>query len=86
MDLITGKDNKTLRQKSLPVKKIDAEVRNLIKEMTIFMKQNNGIGLAAIQIGEPLRVIVCEVNDKVYSLINPEIIKTSAEMNIMDEG
>jgi len=86
MDLITGKDNKKLRQKSLPVKKIDAEVRNLIKEMTVFMKQNNGIGLAAIQIGVPLRVIVCEVNDKVYSLINPEIIKTSAEMNIMDEG
>jgi len=86
MNLITGKDNKTLRQKSLPVKKIDAEVRSLIKKMTVFMKQNNGIGLAAIQIGVPLRVIVCEVNDKVYSLINPEIIKTSTEMNVMDEG
>lgn len=86
MELVTGKDNQTLRQKSLPVKKIDAEVRSFISQMQDIMKKNDGIGLAAIQIGNPLRVVVCEVNDKIYSLINPEIIKLSSKTSVLEEG
>jgi peptide deformylase len=86
MELVTGKDNQTLRQKSLPVKKIDAEVRSFISQMQDIMKQNDGIGLAAIQIGNPLRIVVCEVNDKIYSLINPEITKLSSKTSVLEEG
>lgn len=86
MELIIGENNQMLRQKSLPVNKIDAGIRNLIKEMIVLTKQNEGIGLAAIQTGNPLRIVVCEVNDKVYSLINPEIVKTSSETSVLDEG
>lgn len=86
MELVTGKDNQTLRQKSLPVKKIDAEVRSFISQMQDIMKKNDGIGLAAIQIGNPLRVVVCEVNDKIYSLINPEITKLSSKTSVLEEG
>jgi peptide deformylase len=86
MELIIGKDNQTLRQKSLPVKKIDAEVRSFISQMQDIMKQNDGIGLAAIQAGNPLRIVVCEVNDKIYSLINPEIVKLSSETSVLEEG
>jgi peptide deformylase len=86
MELVTGKDNKTLRQKSLPVKKIDAEVRSFISQMQDIMKKNDGIGLAAIQIGNPLRVVVCEINDKIYSLINPEITKLSSKTSVLEEG
>ena len=86
MELVSGKDNKLLRQRSLPVNKIDASIKSLISKMIVYMKQNDGVGLAAIQIGTPLRIIVCEVNDKIYSLINPEIIKTSAETSILEEG
>jgi peptide deformylase len=86
MELVTGKDNQTLRQKSLPVKKIDAEVRSFISQMQDIMKQNDGIGLAAIQIGNPLRIVVCEVNDKMYSFINPEITKLSSKTSVLEEG
>jgi len=86
MELVIGKDNQTLRQKSLSVKKMDADLHALISQMQKTMKENDGIGLAAIQIGVPLRVIVCEVNDKMYSLINPEIVKLSSETSTFEEG
>jgi peptide deformylase len=86
MELITGRDNQTLRQKSLPVKKLDAEIRTFISQMQDIMKENDGIGLAAIQTGNPLRIVVCEVNDKIYSLVNPEIVKLSSETSVLEEG
>lgn len=86
MELITGKDNQILHQKSLPVQKLDADLRNLISQMKETMKENNGIGLAAVQTGNPLRIVICEVNDKIYSLVNPEIIKSSSKTSILEEG
>lgn len=85
-DIITGQDNKTLRQKSLPVKRIDADVRSLIAKMKKEMEENDGAGLAAVQIGEPLSVIVCQLDDKFYSFINPEIVKSSSETDVAVEG
>ncbi|MFA5360465.1 MAG: peptide deformylase [Candidatus Paceibacterota bacterium] len=86
MELIIDKDNPILRQKSLPVQKIDADVRNLVSQMIEMMKINNGVGLAAIQTENPLRIVVCEVNDKIYALINPEIIKASLKTEVFEEG
>ena len=86
MELITGKENQTLHQKSLPIKKLDAEIRTLVSQMQEIMKENDGIGLAAIQVGSPLRIVVCEINDKIYSLINPEIVKASSETSVLEEG
>ncbi len=86
MEILTGENNKTLRQKSLPVKHIDANVRSLIEQMKKVIKQNNGVGLAAIQVGEPTRVIICEIDDKFYTFINPEIIKSFSETSVTDEG
>ena len=86
MEILTGESNKTLRQKSLPVKHIDADVRSLIKQMKEIMEENNGVGLAAIQIGEPTCIIICEIDDKFYTFINPEIIKSFPETSVMEEG
>lgn len=86
MEILTGENNKTLKQKSLPVKHINAEVRSLIEQIKEVMKQNNGVGLAAIQIGEPMRIIVCEIDDKFYTFINPEIIKFFPETSVTEEG
>lgn len=86
MELITGKNNQLLRQKSMPVKHINAEVRHLIIEMKKIMRQNNGVGLAAIQVSEPLRIVICELDNKFYALINPEIIRFSSKTSIMEEG
>lgn len=86
MEILTGEDNKTLRQKSLSVKHIDAGVRSLIEQMKEVIRQNNGVGLAAIQIGEPTRIIICEIDDKFYTFINPEIIKSFSETLVTEEG
>ncbi len=86
MEILIGENNQTLRQKSLPVRRINADVRSLIEQMKKTMKQNNGVGLAAIQIGEPTRIIVCEIDDKFYTFINPEIIKSFSETLAMEEG
>lgn len=86
MKIITGENNPILRQKSTPVEHFNKEIRDLITEMKQTMEQNNGIGLAAPQINVPIRVIVCEINDKFYAFINPEIIKYSKKTSIMEEG
>ena len=86
MEILIGEQNKTLRQRSLPVRHINADVRNLIEQMKKTIKENNGVGLAAIQIGEPTRIIVCEIDDKFYTFINPEIIKSFPETSVTEEG
>lgn len=88
MELITGQDNPVLRQKSQSVEHLNQEVYSLIGEMKRIMHQNNGVGLAAIQVGVPWRIIVVYDTDRNKDLvfINPEIIKQSPETEIMAEG
>src|SRR5947209_5274022 len=50
------------------------------------MRDAPGVGLAAPQIGVPLRVAVIEIEEKVTVLVNPEVIKTSEELEELDEG
>ncbi len=86
MEIVTGEKNKILRQKSLPVQHLDKDVHLLVEEMRKIMEENNGIGLAAIQVGRPERVIVVEVDNKFYAFINPQIIKKSKKTIVMEEG
>src|SRR5436309_5219529 len=83
--------DKRLRQVSGPVKKIDAGVRRLVEDMFETMYDAPGIGLAAIQIGTPKRVITMDLakkeeprNPQVF--INPEIVWSSQEKAIYEEG
>ncbi|MGC8651039.1 MAG: peptide deformylase [Minisyncoccia bacterium] len=86
MEIITGENNPLLRKKSQPVEHLTKEIRLLISQMKPIMETYDGIGLAAPQVGISLRIIVCEVEDKFYALINPEIIKTSKKTVTMTEG
>ena len=63
---IITEPNKILRQKSLPVYKVGKEEQKLMNDMLETMYDANGIGLAAIQIGVPKRIIVMDIskNDK----------------------
>ncbi len=93
--IITYK-NKLLYTKSEPVKSINAEIKELVNDMYKIMYKYNGIGLAAIQIGVPKRVIIADLSnyefDNPYikkiniALINPEIIETSQREEIDTEG
>lgn len=86
MKIITGENNKILRSKSQPVKKIDAKTKSLVSEMKKIIEKHDGVGLAAIQVGIPLRIVVCKIDDKFYSFINPEIVKFFSKKIIMEEG
>lgn len=74
-----------LRQKAKRVTQFDENLRKLVQDMIDTMRAAPGVGLAAPQIGVPLRVAVIEVDNKVTVLVNPEIIKRAGEEE-MDEG
>ncbi len=76
-----------LRQKAVEVETIDDEIKNLIEEMFETMYDENGIGLAGPQVGKNLRLFVIELDDEIRRVfINPQIISTSQETSMYDEG
>jgi peptide deformylase len=74
-----------LRQKAKRVSQIDRPIQRLIDDMIETMRAAPGVGLAAPQVGVPLRLAVIEVDDSITVIINPEIIKTTGEHEL-DEG
>lgn len=90
-----------LRQPAEKVESFDMELQTIIDDMVETMRANNGIGLAAPQIGESKQVVACELeseketeskNDSIYDpfpltvICNPEIIQTSREKCKLVEG
>lgn len=80
-----------LRVISKPVKAVDDEVRRLIDDMLETMYAAAGIGLAAIQVGVPKRILVLDISDDEEEpdprcFVNPEIVWTSDEVGIYNEG
>jgi peptide deformylase len=83
--------DKRLRLLCLPVKAIEAELRLLVDDMFETMYAAPGIGLAAIQIGVPKRVIVMDLAKKddpkePRVFINPQVLWQSDERAIYEEG
>jgi peptide deformylase len=75
-----------LRGKARKVKKIDASIQRLIDDMIETMYDAPGVGLAAPQVGVPLRVVVIGVpGEEVITLVNPEIVRRSGERRV-EEG
>lgn len=80
-----------LREVSKPVERIDDELRKFADDMLDTMYDAPGIGLAAIQVGEPIRMLVLDVSEKDEPknprvFINPEIIERSDARNVHEEG
>ena len=83
--------DKRLRLVSKPVAKIDSSVKKLVADMFDTMYDAPGIGLAAIQIGEPKRVVTMDLAKKEGEkepmvFINPEIVDESDEKSVHEEG
>jgi peptide deformylase len=93
LDIIKLPDRK-LRLVSDPVERIDDELRRFADRMLETMYEAPGIGLAAIQVGEPRRIIVLDVAQREDEtaeknpmvLINPEILSVSGETVVREEG
>jgi len=71
-----------LKQVCAPVQKVDAKLKALLNDMAETMYKSNGIGLAAPQIGKPIRVVVIDIGEGLIELINPMI--TSREGTVVD--
>lgn len=90
---ITIYGNKILRQKAKPVRSVSDELIKKIKDMFDTMRNANGIGLAANQVGFTESIFVVDLKGvdgyekfKPVVMINPEIILKSEETEIMEEG
>ncbi|MBX4335340.1 peptide deformylase [Bartonella raoultii] len=80
-----------LREISKPIEHIDSALQKLIDDMLETMYHAKGIGLAAIQIGVPIRMLVIDVSQNdtkkdPFVIINPEILSLSDEHSIYKEG
>lgn len=74
-----------LRQKAKRVPSIDGSIQQLIDDMVETMRQADGIGLAAPQVGVPLRVIVLQMSEEELTvIINPEIVKSDGEREVTE--
>ena len=79
--------NPILEKKSLPIKNPTAlEIKQLITEMTKVMRAHDGLGLAAPQVGQNLRLFLTEVNHELLVFINPKIQKVSGDLIRLEEG
>ena len=80
-----------LRQVSMPIEQVDDAVRSLSADMLETMYDAPGIGLAAIQVGIPRRMLVIDLSKedeekKPQVFINPEILQSSDERSTYEEG
>ena len=88
---ILTEPNKLLRQVSLPVKKVGNEERQLMDDMLETMYDAKGIGLAAIQIGVPKRIIVMDIGNREKEkepmyFVNPIIKNKNSNHSTYEEG
>ena len=76
-----------LRMEARPVEEFDDDLRRLVARMNDLMKDANGVGLAATQVGVLRRVFVFSPEeDRVVVLVNPEVVRRSDEIEADDEG
>jgi len=73
-------DEPVLREKTKKVSHFDASLHRLLDDLVDTMRDAPGIGLAANQVGVPLRVAVIELEEKVTELVNPQVVRTSGEV------
>jgi peptide deformylase len=86
-----------LRKKARKITDFGPELQSLIDDMVETMREAPGVGLAAPQVGVPLQLIVVEYSEKaeeeeqeeppkLYTIVNPEIVRFSDEMDLGTEG
>ena len=93
LSILTAPDPR-LREVSKPVEVVDDDLRALMDDMLETMYEAQGIGLAAIQVGVPKRVIVMDLVGKEDEekkaepryFVNPEILNPAEETNVYQEG
>lgn len=88
LDLQLGADNSILRKKAEPINLDDPgfNIQKLADDMVETMKKEEGVGLAAPQIGKSIRVVAIGSEKEPFVMINPEITYFSKEKKVDTEG
>ncbi len=76
---IITQENPRLRMRAARVPSVDDSIRRLMDDMVETMVAAPGVGLAAVQVDVLLRVIVLKVDNQVYQLANPELVRAEGE-------
>ncbi len=84
-DVVKGRNNEALRKVSREVRQITPHILTLLDDMKDTLHAEEGVGLAAPQVGVLRRIAVVEYEEQYYELINPVIIDYSGEA-IEEEG
>ncbi len=81
MEIVTVDSPKAavLRRKTKAVGKVSRDVQRLIEQMSATMHAAHGLGLAAPQVGEGVRVLVAQVEERAVALVDPEVLDASGE-------
>ncbi len=82
--------NPVLREVSKPVDEVTTEIKNLLADMKTTLTEYNGLGLAAVQVGVPVRIFIVDlsavdITASTTVFINPEILEISGSMDY-EEG
>ncbi len=78
--------NPILRKKAKSIAKVDARIHKLIGNMIETLHAAPGVGLAAPQVGESIRLIVIDIGEGAFAVVNPKIKKRSRATQTFDEG
>lgn len=78
--------NPLLHKKAVPIETITPDIVQLVIDMKETMVKENGVGLAAPQIGQSVRLFVVAHKDGIKAFINPQITKKSWRTNVDEEG
>lgn len=89
--LVRTEEDEILRKKSKEVKEINDSILNLLDDMLETMLDNDGVGIAAVQVGILKRIIIISIEDEdeefiPLEMINPVILEKSEETQICNEG
>ena len=82
---VTDRETEVLHRRSRPVAQVDASIRRLVADMAVTMRRAQGVGLAAPQIGVPLRVLVADTGRGLLALVNPRLRRRSGAQ-VAEEG
>ncbi len=86
LPIVTGEKNPVLRKKTKKVQRVTREILKLIKDMEETTIDSKGAGLAATQIGRTERICIARIQQKLISLLNPEITWISTTLETAEEG
>lgn len=73
--------DEVLRKKSRPVEVIDKKIETLLDDMADTMYKADGVGLAAPQVGILKRIVVIDIGNGLFEMINPEILEQNGEQD-----